>query len=376
MIECGATLAIFDEGAVSIERIPLPPRAPGEIDVSVTTAAICGSDVHTVLGHRTTPARTALGHEGVGVVKDVDEGARDHRGMPVRVGDRVVFSMLSTCNDCDRCRAGLTMKCRSLLKYGHESVDTAPHATGTLADSVRLLPTVAVLRVPEELTDEVVVSAGCAVATAASIVGAGGDVGPGTRVLVLGAGAVGVYTAAMFVSLGCVVDIHDPVAERMAIAALVGASPAEAEATARYPVVVEASGSPEAFSRGLSLTDIGGHLVAAGSVSLGSTSVTFDPAVVVRNRLTVAGVHNYTAENFVWGIEWLQRHGSALALDRLASPSYRLSAVSDAFEAMRAGTYARVLVRPGPPPSTGTTDRQSDSGLKTERSHMSMDLPR
>jgi hypothetical protein len=137
-VRVGVSLAVFDQGAVTVEHLQLPDRPAGQIDVDISAAAICGSDLHTVLGHRSTPARTALGHEGVGVVTGVDDGATDLRGVPLRRGDRVVFSMLSTCGTCDRCLSGMTMKCRSLIKYGHESVATPPHATGTLADRVRL----------------------------------------------------------------------------------------------------------------------------------------------------------------------------------------------------------------------------------------------
>ena len=86
-----ATIATFDEGRVGIERVELSPRKTGEIDLTTLAAAVCGSDLHTVLGHRPSPPRTALGHEGVGVVREADPGTRDLRGTPLRAGDRVVF---------------------------------------------------------------------------------------------------------------------------------------------------------------------------------------------------------------------------------------------------------------------------------------------
>jgi threonine 3-dehydrogenase len=339
------SLAVFDKGTIRIERLELPGRATGEIDVAISAAAICGSDLHTVLGHREAPARTVLGHEGVGHVADLDDEAVDLRGMPLQRGDRVVFSMLRACGVCDRCSSGLTMKCRSLLKYGHESATTPPHATGTLASRVRLVPGVPLLRVPDELGETQVVSAGCAVATAAAVVAAIGSRAATGRVLVFGAGAVGAYAAAMLASLGYTVSVRDPARDRLALVESFGASP-DGGGGMPFPVVVEASGNARAFAGALGAADVGGLVVAAGSVSPGSSTVELDPADLVTRRLTVTGVHNYTTEDFRRGVDWLVAHGRNLGLERMVSPPIPLSEVHEAFQLMREGSYPRVLVRP------------------------------
>lgn len=359
-----ASIAVLDGEAVTVEHVILPRRQPGEIDVAISAAAICGSDMHTVLGKRQSPARTALGHEGVGRLVAVDDGACDLRGVPLLPGDRVVFALFSACGTCDRCVHGLAMKCRSLVKYGHESVATPPHATGSLATHVRLLPGVPVLRVPDDLTDRQVVSAGCAVATAAAIVssldqpaeprsdGVSGPShtsppGPLTRILVYGAGAVGAYTISMLVSLGCSVFVNEPSDERRAIAEQLGARADDPNAD-RYPIIIEASGNSMAFSEAIGRADIGGRIVAAGSVSPGDTFVTVDPAVLVTRRITLLGVHNYTADDFRWGVDWLHKHAHTLPLDTWVSPPYPLASVNRAFFEMRNGRYLRVLVKPTP----------------------------
>lgn len=343
-----AMVAVFDRGTVTLDVVNLPEPSLGEIDVAITTAAICGSDLHTVLGHRSTPPRTALGHEGVGTITRLGPNTGDRRdvaGAPLTIGDRVVFSMLSSCGECDRCVSGLTMKCRSLLKYGHEWVGTPPYATGTLATHLRLLPTTPVARVPDGLDDAEVVSAGCAVATAAAIVDAAGAHEAGTPVLVFGAGAVGAYAAAMFASLGCAVRVRDPVQDRLALVEQMGVKP-DADDGTSFPVVVEASGNAGAFEAAIGSADVGGRIVAAGSVSPGSSSVRFDPAVLVTRRITLAGVHNYTAQNFQWGVDWLHTVGRTLGLERLVSPPFPLTQVAEAFRAMESGAYPRVLVQP------------------------------
>lgn len=336
-----AEVAVLHSGRVTLEQHRLPDRSPGEIDVAITSAAICGSDLHTVLGHRSTPERTALGHEGVGRVVDVDAGATDLRGDPLQRGDRLAFALFRCCGSCDRCAAGLPMKCRSLLKYGHESVTTPPHATGTLASHVRLLPGVPVLRLPDDVDDALVVSAGCAVATAAAVVAA---VGTSTSALIFGAGAVGFYCAAMLLTQGVKVQVVDPSAARLALVRRLGAVDRVPGET--YPVVIEASGSGSAVVEALQAAEIGGQVVYAGAVSPGSVVAEIDPAVIVTGRLTVNGIHNYRPTEFGQGVDWLLEHGRDLEVDRLVSPPVSLRAIDDAVELMRRGEYARVLVHP------------------------------
>lgn len=342
---------MLDGPGVRLHPLTLPPRQSGEIDVAVTLAAICGSDVHTVLGHRSAPALAALGHEAVGRVADADERSVDLRGTPLRVGDRVALSMINSCGRCDRCIRGLPMKCRSLFKYGHASVCDAPYASGMLADLVRVMPGTAVLRIPDRIDDAVMVSAGCAVATAAAVVAAATPA-PGDDVSVLGAGAVGFYCAAMLITAGRSVTVYDPSVQRRELVtavgahALAGSPPPRSESGDGPAVVVEASGQPAAVIAGLESVATGGHLIVAGSVSLGATDITLDPAMVVTRRLRLTGVHNYTPDEFAAGVDWLIEHGSALPGDRLTAPPVPLADVADAIHRAPAGPHLRHTIHP------------------------------
>jgi len=262
---------------------------------------------------------------------------------------RVALSMVPSGGTCDRCTAGLTMKCRPLYKYGHGSVLDAPFAHGMIATRVRLLPGTPVLRIPDSIDDETMVSAGCAVATAGAVVTAA-DPGEGERVLVLGAGAVGFYCAAMLASLGCDVVVQDPSESRRDLVESIGIrTRAGAEGDAWEPsIVVEASGNARAAADAFGLVAIGGHVVAAGSVSPGSTSITLDPALLVTRRVRYSGIHNYTPAEFRWSVDWLRAFGADLPTARLLSPPFPLNAIGKAFEAMATGEFPRVAVRPDP----------------------------
>jgi threonine 3-dehydrogenase len=332
--------AVLRDGALRLEEHVLPPRSRGEIDVDVTIAAVCGSDLHTVSGRRATEPGTGLGHEAVGRVGEADEGATDARGAPIRRGDRVVFGMIVSCGSCDRCSSGLPMKCRTLRKYGHASVDAPPHAVAMLADVVRLVPGVTVLRAPD-LPDELLVSAACAVPTAAAIVRALGDARP-TRVGVVGGGAVGTYVAEMLIDRGSEVLLLEPDAVRRRSLSegvvAVGALPRDLDAT------VEVSGSASGTTAALEACGVGGTVVLAGTVSPAAVRIDVDPSDIVLRRIRVSGIHNYAPEDLIAGVDWLETRGARAP--RVLGQVVPLERVAEAFRAAERHEALRIGVRP------------------------------
>lgn len=333
-------VAVLRDGALRLEDHALPPRSLGEIDVEVTLAAVCGSDLHTVSGRRAADPGTGLGHEAVGRVTDSDDDATDARGAPIRTGDRVVFGMIVSCGSCDRCASGLPMKCRTLRKYGHASVDVPPHAIGMLADVIRLVPGVTVLRAPD-VADELLVSAACAVPTAAAVVRALGDDRSG-RVGVVGGGAVGTYVAEMLVDRGAQVLLleRDPARSGSLGAGIVAVDdlPPDLDAT------VEVSGSAAGTAAALRACGVGGTVVLAGTVSPGAVHLEVDPSDIVLRRLRIVGIHNYAPEDLIAGVDWLAARGERAP--QVVGPVLPLDQVAEAFAAAERHEALRIGVRP------------------------------
>lgn len=140
-----------------MQEVPIPVLQEGETLVE-STATICGSDRHTVLGRRSAPCPSILGHERVGVV-------RATRNPGLRVGKRVVFSVTAPCMECDRCRKGMTAKCRNLKKTGHEAFDSDWPLSGTYASHIALRNYQPVVLVPDSVPDVAASIATCAGAT-------------------------------------------------------------------------------------------------------------------------------------------------------------------------------------------------------------------
>ncbi|WP_129667343.1 zinc-binding dehydrogenase, partial [Phytoactinopolyspora endophytica] len=313
--------------------VRLPSLQPGEVLVKIRLATVCGSDLHTVAGRRHSPAPGVLGHEAVGDVIAVGGGgASDVGGQPVSAGDRVVWSVVVSCGECDRCLAGRSAKCRAVRKIGHEPFDGAWRLSGCYATHVHLPRGVHLVRIPEHVPDSVAAPAACATATVVAAIDRAGGL-TGRRVLISGAGMLGITATALAAAEGAsdvvVTDVHP---ERLSLADEFGAhrtldvsgaaegqvmaagngrfpgqdsSPAGGTA-AKFDVALDFSGAADAVEQAFGALDVGGVLVLAGSVAPGR-EVRLDPERAVRRWLSVRGVHNYEPCHLASAVELLAR---------------------------------------------------------------------
>ncbi|MFT7836889.1 zinc-binding dehydrogenase [Saccharothrix sp. BKS2] len=318
---------------------------PGEVLVRVDLATVCGSDLHTVSGRRPSPEPSVLGHEQVGTVVAVGEGdARCVDGAPVVQGMRVVWSVTASCGDCDRCARGFPQKCRRLRKYGHEPLDDTAPLTGGFATHCVLLPGTAIVAVPGGVPDAVAAPASCATATVTAVIAAAGPL-EGRRVLVTGAGMLGVTAVAMASAAGAHVVVVDPDPARREQALRFGAAEIGDRTPADVDVALELSGKPVAVDACLRSLAVGGTAVLAGSVSPGEP-VALDPERVVRGLHTVVGVHNYRPVDLQDAVRFLAAHHRTHPFAELVAGRFGLGEVDAAFEAARTEGAMRQAVVP------------------------------
>ncbi len=282
-----------------------PQLAPGESLIRLTAATVCGSDRHTVSGRRPGACPSVLGHEGVGIVEET-------RG-DVPVGTRVVFSVTSVCGECRNCRRGLSAKCTSVRKVGHESAESEWALSGTYATHIHLPAGVAVVPVPDSLPDGVAATAGCAVATVMAMCEAAGDL-QGHRVFVNGIGMLGLIAVGAALARGAAeVIAADPHADRRDLADRAGATETIEPGTelSDIDVALELSGAEAGVRSCIGSLGIGGTAVLAGSVTPGPT-VSIDPEQMVRGWRTITGVHNFEPHHLAEAVEFLAADGAAL----------------------------------------------------------------
>jgi threonine dehydrogenase-like Zn-dependent dehydrogenase len=212
------------EGRITLGDAPPPRPADGEVAVRVRACALCGSELKQWRkGWPVTP-----GHEIAGVV--------DEPGHP-RHGERVVVYIPVFCGRCEDCREGRTHLCadRTLIGWQRDG----GYAELLIAPERCLLP------IPDDIEDALAPLLLDTIGTTAHGVRMARRIAPGGKALVLGAGPIGLGAVLVLASMGFgPVEVIDPIAYRMGVAASLGARPTDPEAAAagRYRIVIEASG--------------------------------------------------------------------------------------------------------------------------------------
>jgi len=92
---------------VAVETVPDPRiEAPADAIVRITSAAICGSDLHMYEGRSTAGPGVVFGHENMGIVEETGRGV-----VAIKPGDRVVLPFNVACGFCFNCVRGFTNAC-------------------------------------------------------------------------------------------------------------------------------------------------------------------------------------------------------------------------------------------------------------------------
>ena len=100
---------------VVVEDVPDPKiQEPNDVILKVTTAGICGSDVHAYDGRMNIPATGwSMGHEYIGEVVETGSGITNFKP-----GDRAVGSFVASCGECYFCKTGWPSQCVKQQFFG------------------------------------------------------------------------------------------------------------------------------------------------------------------------------------------------------------------------------------------------------------------
>ena len=348
---------------LEIREYPIPWPEAGAILVRVTCCTICRSDLLSWSGRRPSPTPVILGHEIVGRIEELGGRVTHDTGdRPLRVGDRVSWTIMDSCGKCYYCRdQGLPMKCRQLRKYGHDNCATPPHFLGGFAEYCYLSPGTCVIRLPENITDEEAAPANCALATVTAGWEAA-ELRPFENVLIQGAGALGFYAAALAKHAGCnQIIVTDVLDHRLEAIRAFGATAtfntrqmtdaevlrAVRERTGGRGVdaALEVAGIPEIIPLGLACLRIGGRYVEHGNTYPGAM-LSYDISDLVFRRLTIRGVHNYDTRHLRQGLDFLAQAKSAFPFHRLVTHRFPLKEINAALRMAQSGEAIRVAVLP------------------------------
>jgi alcohol dehydrogenase len=266
-------VVLKEGGRLALEDVPEPKILKhDDVIVRVTTATICGSDVH--IRHGQIPGispGTVIGHEFVGVVEEVGSDV-----VGFRCGDRVAAAATTWCGVCPACRRGEVQHCTNggvwaggeFFGKGLSGAQTeyirVPYADNCLT------------RIADHVSDEQAVFVG-------DVFGTGyhaayeGRIRTGDTVVIYGCGPIGLGALLSAWQFGprevFAVDMLD---NRLAVARRYGATVLDARegrvleriraATGGQgaDVVIEAIGNPVTFAQSLQAVRRGGTLSVVG----------------------------------------------------------------------------------------------------------------
>lgn len=183
----------------SIEDVELGDPGPGEVLVQIAAAGLCHTDLAVQHGHLPFPLPGVFGHEGAGTVVSIGDGVTK-----VAPGDKVALTF-NSCGDCPSCAKGEPAYCHDFLARNLGGVrpdGTSPISKGGteiggnfFGQSSFATHSIAternVVKLPDDADLVAAAPLGCGVQTGAGAVLNSMDCQPGTSLLVLGGGSVG-----------------------------------------------------------------------------------------------------------------------------------------------------------------------------------------
>ena len=332
-----------------IEEYEVPDPEPGGLVLKITQAGICGSDLHTWRGDQVAVPLPefgrVMGHEGTGLVDRLGKGVTtDSAGVPLKEGDRVLYSAIMPCNNCYQCMRGEQNWCSGASPY--RDAGEWPYFTGTYADYFWIRPNHPVFKVPDELPDSVLGWVNCAMGTVTEGLMRAGA-GEGDYVVIQGAGGLGLNATAMAKDMGAHrVIVLDRLADRLQLAEEFGAdstinieeydSPeARLERVLQLTegrganIVMELVGRAELLVEGVSFLTNGGTFIEIGDIVRGRT-VEFDPSTMLRGK-KIMGSLMYRPQLLPLMMETLVKNQGKVPYDKIVSNTYPLDKVNEAF---------------------------------------------
>jgi threonine dehydrogenase-like Zn-dependent dehydrogenase len=301
-----------------VMEVDPPIAGPGQVVVDVHRVGVCGTDVEFFTGvmaylhqgHAHYPLR--LGHEWCGEVTAVGDDVT-----PEWLGRRVTGDTMLGCGHCYRCLDGRQHVCVDRFEIGIRG-----GWPGALAEQL-LVPAVALHHLPDSVDD-----------TAGAMVEPGGNAlravaaaatGPGRRVLIWGAGPIGLLATQFAVAAGAEVHVAGLSGDALVFGKSLGAHGAlhvDELPTLPWDAIVDATNGAEVPRAALDLVEPGGRVVYIG---LSGEPSLIDTRTLVLKDVTAVGILSASPgmagaiEYFATGVvDPRPLVGATVGLDRVA----------------------------------------------------------
>ncbi len=319
---------------VRIQTVTRPALQSGEVRIQIEVALTCGTDLKVFKrGYhaRMIVPPAVFGHEFAGVIGET-------RNPSWQVGERVVVANSAPCGECYYCRHQQENLCDDLLflngAYAEAIVVPARLARKNL---LRLKP-------QTDFRDAALTEPLACVVQGVEDT----QLRTGERVLVIGAGPIGLMFVALARHLGCHVVVAGRGERRLQTARRLGAERALDVAgqadlakalphTPPFDVVIEAVGKPETWEAAVRLVRKGGRVNFFGGCPAG-THVSLDTSLIHYSNLTLLASFHHTPRTVRRALEFIEQ-GVIRAAD-FVDGECRLDQLPDLFRSMAAGNRA------------------------------------
>ena len=336
-------------GELRVERREVPPVGPGDVLVRVEACGICGTDLRIAAGTHRAYAGVACrvpGHELVGTVAAVGEGA------DAREGDRVFVAPNIGCGRCRQCRDGRVNLCVRPQALGITRDGAFAEYVLVPADAVaqgNLLPAPADADAAEL---SLVEPLACVLRGQRSL-----DIGRDDVVLIVGAGPIGLmHLAVARVREPALIVVSETALERREQAAVRGADVvvdprvddlaallAERTEDGRgADVVVTAAPAAEAQREAIELAAPGGRINLFGGLPRDASTVALDTNLIHYKELVVTGTTANTSADCRAALDLVL--SGRIDTAALVSERYALEEAPAAFAAASSGRALKVVV--------------------------------
>jgi L-iditol 2-dehydrogenase len=287
-------------GSFEERDVPPPAAGPGEVVLRMRATLTCGTDVKILRrGHTKVSLPVTMGHEVCGEIVELGPGVTDWR-----LGERAAPGVSGPCGRCADCAAGRANLCSASPAW----------MWGTFAERVRIpagIVATSLHRVPEGVADEVAAF----LDPLASVIHGWNRLatpvpGPGTSMLIYGAGALAFLWAGLASKRGIEAIVAGRRPERARLAERFGAR--FVDVSAGFPegasrpadIAIDCTGDRTVWERLPALVRPGGRVLLFGGCAPGAT-VTFDAARLHYSEISLIGSFHYTPEEAKASLEAL-----------------------------------------------------------------------
>ena len=349
---------------LEVREFPQPELEPGAILLETIYSEVCGTDVHLYHGQLAgVPYPIIPGHVSVGRIARLAGEVMDVEGNALHEGDVVTFlDVHETCGKCWFCLvAKATTRCPSRRVYG-VTYSADEGLLGGWSQAIYLKPGVKVIRLPEELTPERFIAAGCGLPTAVHALERA-QVQLGDSVAVQGSGPVGLNSAILAQLSGAtqVIVVGAPQA-RLEMALTIGADhvvdieeygPEKRVALVREltggrgaDITIEATGNPTAVREGMQMTRDNGRFVVVGQYTDAGTVEVNPHWGINRKHLEIRGCWGSDFSHFYRGVKVLAKHGERFGYERFISRKYSLEEANQALADVEEFKVVKAVIEP------------------------------